>query len=415
MRIAIVGAREFGKNRDNTNNPAAWTLLDAVFRGLIKKFGNFTLISGGAAGADAMAAWKAKKLGLQARVFCLHNKPVRVKKTLGTGEVVEYNTVVRCDKESHEPQEYGWSRLTPAGVEVPQRDAGFKRNQVIVDNADAVVAFIHEQSKGTRHTVHLAQEQGKTVYLFHAYTGERLNECPCEDEQAHARLKNSHIYQTVMVGEGVVSVPGPQNVSNDEDNRSICSCPVIPHFHTLDQHVEAETTDWDTAIEHERECSVCGREQGPEGCEACAREFYGEGDTARVPLADENPDVTGRNYYIKTVQLRCREHGKTCPGAPTCAGGRVVDLNTYVPDMPKPERGATKKRLVNGHWLITQRWDETSGKIRDVYATKEAQAAAAEALKRLPPGKDGEPKQFAVIVREKREYYGRWSDIARSA
>lgn len=56
-------------------------------------------------------------------------------------------------------------------VEVPAdwsrgKQAGYERNAIIVDLADEVIAIWDSQSKGTLHTITLAQKQNKPVKAF---------------------------------------------------------------------------------------------------------------------------------------------------------------------------------------------------------------------------------------------------------
>lgn len=46
------------------------------------------------------------------------------------------------------------------------KKAGFIRNQIIIDNADIVIAFQENNSAGTSHSVNLAKESNKTVYVI---------------------------------------------------------------------------------------------------------------------------------------------------------------------------------------------------------------------------------------------------------
>ena len=46
------------------------------------------------------------------------------------------------------------------------KSAGFKRNKLIIDQSDAIIAFWDGNSKGTAHSVRLAKEVGKNVYVF---------------------------------------------------------------------------------------------------------------------------------------------------------------------------------------------------------------------------------------------------------
>ena len=46
------------------------------------------------------------------------------------------------------------------------KSAGFKRNKLIIDESDAIIAFWDGKSKGTAHSIRLAKEAGKNVYAF---------------------------------------------------------------------------------------------------------------------------------------------------------------------------------------------------------------------------------------------------------
>lgn len=113
MHLAIIGSRQFEDYE--------------FLKHSICTLGEFkeidTIVSGGAKGADLLAEVFAKEYGLILTVF----KP-------------DY-------------QRY-------------QRKATFIRNRQIVDNADVVVAFWDNQSKGTKYTLDYAKKQGKLVYVF---------------------------------------------------------------------------------------------------------------------------------------------------------------------------------------------------------------------------------------------------------
>lgn len=49
------------------------------------------------------------------------------------------------------------------------RGAGFLRNKEIVDYADAVIAIWDGKSKGTLHTIKLAQDANKPIYIWKPY------------------------------------------------------------------------------------------------------------------------------------------------------------------------------------------------------------------------------------------------------
>jgi hypothetical protein len=46
------------------------------------------------------------------------------------------------------------------------KSAGFRRNEQIVDACDEVVAFWDGKSRGTKHTINLAEEKGKPVSIY---------------------------------------------------------------------------------------------------------------------------------------------------------------------------------------------------------------------------------------------------------
>lgn len=108
-RVAIVGSRDWP-------DPVAVVLaVENLPTGTV-------VVSGGARGVDRIAADAARARGL---------------------EVVE-----------HLPD---WERLG--------RRAGFVRNCAIVDDCDRVIAFQHERSRGTQHTIDLAERLGKPVQV----------------------------------------------------------------------------------------------------------------------------------------------------------------------------------------------------------------------------------------------------------
>lgn len=115
MRIAAIGCREFTNQK----------LVDAV---LSKYLGEITLIvSGGACGADSMAEDFAKRHNIDTLIF----KP-------------DWN-------------KYG-------------KSAGFIRNEDIIKNADLVIAFWDMESKGTAHSLSLAEKYGVKSIIINIKT-----------------------------------------------------------------------------------------------------------------------------------------------------------------------------------------------------------------------------------------------------
>lgn len=87
-----------------------------------------TIISGGASGADTMAIKFARKLGIDYKVFYAE-----------------------------------WAKHG--------RSAGYRRNLLMAQNADAVIAF--PGGKGTANMVSIAKQMGLTVYKVHDESTER--------------------------------------------------------------------------------------------------------------------------------------------------------------------------------------------------------------------------------------------------
>ena len=113
MRFGVVGSRGF------TN----YQMVKNVLEQFLVQFPNFILISGGAQGADSLGERFADEHGLE--------------------------------KIIHLPD---WDKYG--------RSAGYIRNQKIVKDSDAVVAFWDGQSKGTEHTIDLCRSSGKGVFVF---------------------------------------------------------------------------------------------------------------------------------------------------------------------------------------------------------------------------------------------------------
>lgn len=117
MNIAIVGSREF----DN-----AHIIESAIRRWMVLSPEGVTIVSGGARGADTLGEQIAKRLNLP--------------------------TII------HLPE---WERYG--------KSAGFKRNALIVRDADVVLAFFAPgpRTPGTSNTVAAAKIAGKTVHVYH--------------------------------------------------------------------------------------------------------------------------------------------------------------------------------------------------------------------------------------------------------
>ena len=109
IRLAVVGSREFD-DYDYLCKILEWYDIRAI-------------ISGGAKGADQLAERYALEHGVAKKLF-------------------------------------------PAEWDKYGKRAGYLRNQKIVDYADEIVAFWNKQSRGTKHTIDIANEAGKPVAIY---------------------------------------------------------------------------------------------------------------------------------------------------------------------------------------------------------------------------------------------------------
>ena len=114
MKLAVVGSRTWNDYKRMAHN------LDCIYP--------TTIISGGARGADKLAAQYATERGLK---------------------LIEFLP--------------DWKR--------DGRSAGYKRNQYIVDEADKVIVFWDGRSRGAQHTMRLAEKAGKLFGVVRAAVG----------------------------------------------------------------------------------------------------------------------------------------------------------------------------------------------------------------------------------------------------
>ena len=110
MKYAIVGSREYANE----------TLVRKFIRLLPK---DSIIISGGATGPDSWAVDEAKKQGLKTIVFLAE-----------------------------------WDKFG--------KRAGYLRNITIVNECDKLIAFWDGKSKGTKHSIDLANKQDKVQQIF---------------------------------------------------------------------------------------------------------------------------------------------------------------------------------------------------------------------------------------------------------
>ena len=108
MFIAVVGSRIFDK----------YVLLKDTLR----KYLPFTLVSGGAIGADRLGEKFADEYGLEKIIY-------------------------------------------PAEWEKYGKSAGYIRNKQVVSKCDMLIAFWDGQSRGTKHAIDLVKRMGKKVII----------------------------------------------------------------------------------------------------------------------------------------------------------------------------------------------------------------------------------------------------------
>jgi uncharacterized phage-like protein YoqJ len=112
MKIAVVGSREFRYK----------TFVQDLMPEILRT-SNDILISGGARGVDSWAAEEAILLGCTYKIF----KP-------------------------------DWDKYG--------KRAGVLRNELIINEADKVIAFWDGESKGTKHSIDLAIKAGKPIDIY---------------------------------------------------------------------------------------------------------------------------------------------------------------------------------------------------------------------------------------------------------
>lgn len=120
MRLAVVGSR----------NLTDYGLVHVALSRYLDEYGDsLVIVSGGAKGADSLAAQFAREHGLQ---------------------LVEYLP--------------DWNRYG--------KSAGFRRNWTIWQDAEAGVAFWDGVSRGTAHSFDIAAKQGKPIEIVHFHPAE---------------------------------------------------------------------------------------------------------------------------------------------------------------------------------------------------------------------------------------------------
>lgn len=115
MKIAVVGSREFKDSQFVKDTVITTFYLNAPLTG-------YEFVSGGARGVDTWAE-----------------------------ECITHHTIKHIFKPDWD--KYG-------------KRAGFLRNELIINEADKVIAFWDGQSKGTKHSIDLAIKTGKPIDIY---------------------------------------------------------------------------------------------------------------------------------------------------------------------------------------------------------------------------------------------------------
>ena len=102
--------------------------------------GAFTVVSGGATGADTMAVRWANA----------HKLPIPIVFPADFYKLGHPEAVIKMDR-----------RNRPYDAA-----AGFRRNQEIIDASDMLIAFWNEKSPGTKDSIERAKQAGKPVYVL---------------------------------------------------------------------------------------------------------------------------------------------------------------------------------------------------------------------------------------------------------
>jgi predicted Rossmann fold nucleotide-binding protein DprA/Smf involved in DNA uptake len=135
MKIAVVGSREF-KDKE------------FVKKSVLKFFKSGDIfISGGAKGVDR---WAEEAINRFSADFP-NSDSIEKKIYLPDWDNLAHPDAV--------------IKTRPDGTKYDAK-AGYRRNKLIVDEADVVVAFWDGKSKGTKHSIDLAIEAGKPVDIY---------------------------------------------------------------------------------------------------------------------------------------------------------------------------------------------------------------------------------------------------------
>ncbi len=128
MKIAVVGSRKFNDK----------TLVENLMVEIIR-FDHWTLVSGGASGVDSWAEKYADIMGW--------NKIILKAKW---DDLSYPDVIIKTNKYGKKYDAY----------------AGMRRNQLIVNEADKIVAFWDGKSSGTKSTIDMAIKAGKPIDVY---------------------------------------------------------------------------------------------------------------------------------------------------------------------------------------------------------------------------------------------------------
>jgi predicted Rossmann fold nucleotide-binding protein DprA/Smf involved in DNA uptake len=143
MRVAIVGSRDW---------PDPFRVERYVVK-LCAKHPDVVIVSGGARGVDQ----SAERTAANCKVLWLSFRPYEVtgQDIFGVKRVEPVNRGNKFVRSEELPLFYS-----------SYGQAAFARNELIVSEADVVVAFQHEKSKGTQHSIDLAHELGRDCWVY---------------------------------------------------------------------------------------------------------------------------------------------------------------------------------------------------------------------------------------------------------
>ena len=117
FRVAIVGGRDFN------DYPRLRHHVDTMLFNKVQQGYKIVVLDGGARGADALGKQYAQERGYE---ICTH----------------------AADWDRH------------------GKSAGYRRNEAMSDDADAIIAFWDQKSRGTAHMIRYSQSRNKSIRVF---------------------------------------------------------------------------------------------------------------------------------------------------------------------------------------------------------------------------------------------------------